>query len=80
MRKLVDFGINESSTMERLDPGHSKMDLVNGVGEYLGMIHLGGHKVMITRTISSGRNQYNGQVMANEVEYDVYSMFKDKII
>lgn len=73
MRRLVDFGINESSTTERLDSAHSKLDLVNGCGEYLGIIQIDGHKVMITRTISSGANLYNGQLMANEVEYDVYS-------
>lgn len=73
MRRLVDFGINESSTMDRLDSGHSKLDLVNGTGEYLGIIQIDGRKVMITRTISSGANLYNGQLMANEVEYDIYS-------
>ena len=72
MQKIVDFGISESSNMERLNSGHEALDLVNGTGEYLGMIHFGNHEVMITRTISSGKGKYDGQIMANEVEYDTY--------
>ena len=60
MKKIVDFGISECSTQERLDPAHDKLDLVNGTGEYLGMIRFDDREIIITRTISSGRGQYNG--------------------
>ena len=72
MQKIVDFGISESSNAERLNARHDKIDLINGTGEYLGIIQLGNKKVMITRTLTSGKNMYNGKIMANEVEYDTY--------
>ena len=71
MEKLVEFGINESSTTERLNSAHEKMDLVNGTGEYLGMIQLGDHEILITK--AKYLSNQPDKIMANEIEYDTYS-------
>ena len=72
MKKIVDFGINESSRIGRLYSGQDKMDLVNGTGDYLGMLEIGGKNLMFTRTTRSGRNEHNGEIRINEVDYDMY--------
>lgn len=72
MRKIVDFGISESSKIGRLMSGHEKLDLVNGTGDYLGIVRLGNKNLLFTRTTRSGRGKYDGQVMINEIDFDLY--------
>lgn len=69
MKRIVEFGINDDCTMEKLYSGQTMFDLVNATGEYLGMIRCNDRDIMITRNIDGPDK---GKIMANEIEYDTY--------
>ena len=72
MRK-VEFGISDASTEERLMSGWDKIDLVNTQGEYLDIIRLGNKSFLVTKTLMSGDGQYDGRIMVNEIEKDIFA-------
>ena len=73
MKKIVDFGISKYSDVGKLRSAHDEMDLVNGTGEYLGIVRLGNKNLMFTRTTRSGAGLHDGEIMINEVDFDVYT-------
>ena len=75
MIKRVEFGFNESSKESRLNPSWDKLDLDNGVGEFLGIVNIGNKNLMITLNTSATdfNNRYNnGNIKYYEIEFDSY--------
>lgn len=75
MIKRVEFGINESSKENRLSSGWDKLDLNNGVGEFLGVVSIGNKNLMITlneSVIDFDKRYTSGKIKVNEIEYDSY--------
>ena len=72
MRKIVDFGISEASKIGRLSSSHDRPDHINGIGEYLGIFRLGNKNLLFTKTTRSGGGQHDGEIMINEVDFDMY--------
>ena len=75
MVKKIEFGINESLKEERLNSGWDKIDSINGIGQYLGIIRIGNRNLMITLNTdySNFEKRYSvGNIKVNEIEYDTY--------
>ena len=72
MRRIVDFGISEASKIGRLSSSHDRPDHINGEGEYLGIVKLGNKNLLFTKTIRSGGSKHDGEIMINEVDFDIY--------
>ena len=70
--KKVEFGKNTMSQVGHIIPSWNEVDLINGDGEYLGLLRAGSNNFLVTKTISSGQGKYDGKIMVNEIDYDVY--------
>ncbi len=69
MDKIIGFGINESSTPNRLNASTDRLDFENGDGKYLGLIKIYNKHYVVTLALN-GNNK--GYIMVNEVLFDSY--------